>query len=423
MNLNANYIVRFSINAVRLFVPFLRTAEYYCSLKKVEWLSRLIRESNSNKFSPFSIVKVRIVCGIDLSLFPIQVQSGFCMLVRGILNEREYIELLDEVSRLSASFIPYRQWLVLSAHMNYIGAIELSLVLRKKYDIEIYSIFKNNQKLSHREFCSLIETHGSIESASLYERIRFIKVGDKKRRHLIFLLDLYSGRHNKKTIVSDLNEGSACERNIVSLVAPVKTNELNGEEIDRFDEVVRLNYARSSVVSAESSGAKTTITYYSKERGRELLSNEDNIPTNVSAIVCKDSLQVNYFKNKTSIPVRPSVSFDSCMSRGNLNLMPYVILDLLYSGFCKIKVFHADLMLTSEKIKGYYNGLNYSDKDLNITRVGFVMHDPVTQFRCLKALFNKGYIVGDSAFQSVMSLTEEQYAVKLDRKYSKLICK
>lgn len=170
-------------------------------------------------------------------------------------------------------------------------------------------------------------------------------------------------------------------------------------------------------------GEKVDISYFNGEQSNYLL-NDDNI--HVLA-----SLKYSCFKGNKLFPFikksgcvanyRELINPSTFLFHGTYNLIPLVVMDLLLHNPSKVKIFHADLMLTRERYDKYYShdlSKRNQDEISSKFRLSTITHDPVSQYRLLKSLYDKGKICGDDAFSRVMSLGEVSYSKELQDKYS-----
>ena len=108
------------------------------------------------------------------------------------------------------------------------------------------------------------------------------------------------------------------------------------------------------------------------------------------------------------------------MFRGNLNLMPNIILDLLLSPkkMKKLYIHNSDLMLTVKRVKNYYPLQWNREKNMkNNFLVKMVNHDPITQFLFIKNCIKNNFISCDNTLLSIIEDGLDAYLKKIEKLY------
>ena len=94
-----------------------------------------------------------------------------------------------------------------------------------------------------------------------------------------------------------------------------------------------------------------------------------------------------------------------------------IILDLSRYNPEEIFLYHFDVMLSKERIAGYYTDVK-NNEELHLKMIKcFPGHDPVTQFLILKSFWKSGFIKGDERFEEVISMNAENYMKSMQKNY------
>ncbi len=206
----------------------------------------------------------------------------------------------------------------------------------------------------------------------------------------------------------------------IAYVGPAKTENQDGLEIEKFDVVVRANHKyRKDAINFLVKGSRCEISYYNGLQSRHLASVSEALPAEIRFANAVET-NFQYLKKLPKQPLlqlRTPRNHRSLLMQGSFHSMPNAILDLLKCYPKKIKIFHADLMLTVSRFEGYKA---HAEKEAEHARI-FIdtmkNHDPVAQFSFLEIAYKSGLLEGDSMFQRVMELGEEKYMQALQAVY------
>lgn len=213
----------------------------------------------------------------------------------------------------------------------------------------------------------------------------------------------------------------------IAYVGPAKTENMDGAEIEKFDVVVRANHKSISDSQSvlPSKGLRCDISYYNGLQSRRLAELKESIPAEVKfAIAVQDNLK--YLKklppsksNKRYFPLyfRTARNHRSLLIQGSFHGMPNAIIDILKCSPKEIKVFHADLMLTINRSKGYKYTAEDTSQHAKVFLNTITNHDPIIQWSFLEIPYKAGLLDGDSMFKHVMDIGEERYMQSIQEVY------
>jgi hypothetical protein len=212
----------------------------------------------------------------------------------------------------------------------------------------------------------------------------------------------------------------------IAIVGPAPTEALDAEEIDRHDLVVRLNHSyEGKGTDPKHKGLRTDIACFNGEQGYNFLHEHNGLlPKDVTWGVFKSSAAASHVQEKNADKHARSFTRlcrQSCF-HGSLNMIPIVALDLALFSASSLKVYHADLMLSVARQKGYYPESFNRPNDLvgmqHVFRRSSIVHDPIQQYRILNSLWRNKKITGDARFVEVMKMGLSNYLVALELVYA-----
>ncbi|MCC5824602.1 glycerophosphodiester phosphodiesterase family protein [Alkalimonas sp.] len=196
----------------------------------------------------------------------------------------------------------------------------------------------------------------------------------------------------------------------VAVVGPVNVGLQQDAEIDAFDVVIRLNYRGVEPLTGNGAGSKTQVSYYANDVIRGEGSSESiRLAMQQLDWVVFDT-ESNQDKEFTVANCRfnfPYRDFNP-LSKGVVNAIQKVILDLcLYQPAC-IKVFNANLWLSQSEIPGYHVGYARN----TVSR--FIWHDPAANFLFMQNAWQNGIIEADPVLSQILSMSLNDYLRQLD---------
>lgn len=223
-------------------------------------------------------------------------------------------------------------------------------------------------------------------------------------------------KYNVNTENKKFNE-LLVDKNIVILgPAKLSLGNIEKEIINKASIIVIFNLDEASKLLNKDYDLtnKILISYWSKERFihfKKLKAN-NNFPAhfNVVRLEEKYSLDVDLIRVK-GIP-RLGIN-------ANPNLLQVVIYDLQLRGVNKIFVYGADLMVSANRIKGYYpeswTKFNLSKKELRAKN--FIGHDPIEQFLLLQRIYTNKNIIWNKRLDLILKKGLRQYLNSLSNNY------
>ncbi|MEX1014128.1 MAG: hypothetical protein WDZ80_03125 [Candidatus Paceibacterota bacterium] len=336
--------------------------------------------------------------------------------------------LINRIDDLELANIVVRDFIHFYSLALRVGLFNVGYALRNKArEAAFYKLINNQTK-----YTSEIE----YGIGALIEKEGFSRINEFKKiickNNFVYknsLNDLkminegsYGSLKNEDLNRYDLQYKNFMEGKDVAIVGPAKNNSKDAEEIDSYDIVVRCNhYNKVEESEKRSKGIKTDVAYLNGAISNYLIKdNFLNWPNELQWVVCKNKKHLKDIKYLTSnIKNRYMDKYDSVLFHGHLNLIPMIVLDVLKNNPRSVKIYHADLMVTIEKNKGY-KSVEWDDNVPMKQR--FLIsssdsHDPVTQYSILNRLWICGLIDGDDRFNEVMSFGEKKYMVKLQELY------
>ena len=272
---------------------------------------------------------------------------------------------------------------------------------------QLFPLFKNQRKQEKYLLSNLRGVLGGIKNLS--DRNLISDLNSKKNQ------SFYKFVENKKLVI----------------VSPSPVDKKDGVEIDSADIVVRTRYsAKYSVDDLAIKGSRCDITYIFSDSKYIDKNKYLQWPLDISWIVSKVLSQAEVVLKKLSadgintkhLNGRSIERIDKALFNGSLHGLPNIIIDVLRFNPKKIFLYHFDMMLTKERIVGYFTPdseeENKNIKHLTNKRLtGLAGHDPVTQFAILKSFWKRGIIEGDFRFEEVIKMEVKDYMKNLQKNY------
>lgn len=218
----------------------------------------------------------------------------------------------------------------------------------------------------------------------------------------------------------------------IAVVGPAKSNSNDGAEIEAFDIVVRCNFRRSIPdLEKQAKGTRCDVSYFNLEQVRHFVDKEDvDWPESIEWIVCSSKPVCDQLISKIRasdkggfIKLPKQRERLERLNRVYFNTtataIPKIIIDLCRFEPEHIKVFHADLMLTVNRNKGYLPAdWNWEANMKQIfLRISSGLHDPLTQYYLLRNFWQNGLITGDTRFEQVMEMGDMEYMIQMQEIY------
>lgn len=197
------------------------------------------------------------------------------------------------------------------------------------------------------------------------------------------------------------------EGKTVAMVGPINTGLDNGNEIDGFDIVARMNYRGLSAFSPSAFGTRTDISYYA---GGILSRDHDSVVATVGDL--KFALFQRGYDTSAYEPFVRCQSMigigrsDAPFFAGTPNAFQRYLFELFWYGAKRVKIFNGNLWLDrSPTNPDYHRGAFVK---FNVPFV-FIRHDIVSNFIFLKRMLERGYIEVDAVLHDILSMDVEHY--------------
>ena len=211
----------------------------------------------------------------------------------------------------------------------------------------------------------------------------------------------------------------------IAIVGPADSKIDNGDEIDNYDIVVRINILisgeESIKIDSKKMGSRTDIIYYNSDMVLRWKNNIFNSKNEVW-IVFKDKKfyddYLNFSKTERA-SYQSTLSFIKDPTGASAMMIPNVIFDLLKYNPKKIKIFNTNF---------YFDGFNYIDgikKKINIKRnesyfvKEFRKHDAFFNYNLIKNLFQNQKIEIDKVGEKALKVDTRTYSKELDKHFEK----
>lgn len=373
--------------------------------------------------------------GIKLGKLPESLKNElYTLFANPTKSQDRYDELKERMIQTPIDLLPCLQWLKLYEMCCFRGQYTLGQIVREKARVQAIRPLETpsiSPPISwSNSIAAAIEGHECI-CPELLNKLLFhagIKGHTAIKWNLYFsILHGLDIDHEWTNVFDKSDFGEYLEGKDIAIVGPAPTTALDGEIIDSYDLVVRLNHSFDfKGTDPNFKGLRTDITCFNGEQADAFIRERDGIlPKELSWC----SLKPSTFKSQTrigmiqanspGIKIRNDVSFRETQFHGSHNMIPRVSLDFSQFKAKSVRIFHTDLMLTIARQKNYYpDSFGFGDNMKNTYVKSSIKHDPIQQYRTLHQLVKVGKISGDDKFNSVMNMGLHKYLVNLENVYS-----
>jgi hypothetical protein len=199
----------------------------------------------------------------------------------------------------------------------------------------------------------------------------------------------------------------------VAIVGPVPSSTPNGEEIDKYNLVVKFNYRGGDQgCDPETQGKRVDVSYYNVDQAKYIsrTSEMKKLGNLKFPVFIKEQgfrRAGNNFPSGRVIDNAQWLLFDSEFHAGT-----NAALDIFRFAPQKVTIFNSDLMLTAGRYKGYWRP---GTKEVNYCLSFAKTHDPIMQFNYLHSLWSKGFLSGDGRFSEIMKNGRDDYILNLQK--------
>lgn len=202
----------------------------------------------------------------------------------------------------------------------------------------------------------------------------------------------------------------------VAVVGPAAAGGPQGEEIDRFDRVARLNfYGPSSQGDPAKYGRRHDLSYYSATDVEKIRSMDDRSFLEELDYVIFKLIRHDYQREMVESG-RARVALNSNLLLSGAPMMgPIIMEDLLRFSPSRVKIFFMDFYFHPQYYRENYAAeYEPSYRGLFSSLAG---HDCLSQLHFVRNLWKGGLVEGDEAFERVMAMNSETYMASLENSY------
>ena len=328
---------------------------------------------------------------------------------------------INIIKKINLTLVDFNELKILYLITLRVGLYKISLEIRKKMLISAKQ-YQNKKKLKQKELTILINSlfeegdYNSIEKLikkikNLNLQVLFKSYYDifiKKNNHIYDNFSENLKVHYGKDFLNFIKN----KRLVIN--APVSDQKLS--KITKKDILVGMNFFNNRKRSYD---LNYNISYLSYEQAIYNIG-KVNIEKKINFIVTRNKHSLEILKKKYSNKSRYCLNFKPLLFTGNLNLMPNLILDLLFCPVYKkeIYVINSDLFISSKRIDNYYpKSWGYDNKITENFLKLQVVHDPITNFLFLSRCLKKNLINGDRRFRKILNNGLDDYIKLLESSY------
>ena len=354
-------------------------------------------------------------------------------LPKGSIFHNSNQSLINRIENSNFDSLEYFEVLDIYALSLRLCLFELGYHLRKK-SIEIAlgystSLKKNERWKFKAKLSALLETNNFSKFDKIFPI--FEDKNNQEKYLLGYLRNIFSGKNyplflnsvSKIDYKKNQEFRKFVENKKIVIVGPSPTDNKDGYKIDKADIVIRTNYIKGDPIIK---GSRVDISYFNLETTEHIIENGfSKWPAGISWIVARTLGQVeSIFKRLTVDEIkiehlngRSLERVDKALFYGSLTAVQNIVVDLLRYNPKEIFLYHFDIMLSKERINGYYPKIN-NKNDFRLKMIkSFPGHDPVINFQIMKSFWKQDFIKGDQRFEEVMKMDTKDYMKNMQKVY------
>lgn len=330
--------------------------------------------------------------------------TSFCDFRKGLKNKIGALNA-DKDIFLNLSFIAFRLGLFLEAISLREAAYKLVLSPQKQTSYPLAdqitaALDAEKLPVAEKLLSNLAKRVTHAEERSFMMLASYVALlGDNALSGSIFKQNLYSQK--------DREYFAYIQNKSVAVIGPSVTDLELGAEIDSFDVVIRVNFLGKSQIREESkSGSRTDVSYYAKDILTDLHFNRKTEPLRSLDFAIFPHNKYQFQRSLNGRVMTTELPFFV----GIPQRVPAILFDLLHFSPRRIKIFNVNFYTSKLAYSyGYRPDFGYD--------LVFVLgvHDPFSQFKFVKKLYDTNQIEADADTREVLEMSLDEYANRLER--------
>ncbi len=331
-------------------------------------------------------------------------------------DHENYSKLVNETKKINYDVLSSCSWILLYGLFLRLGFIEVAFYLRhKSQEVLLNSNINNlNQVEKIKLGACYFEMSKFSQAFEIWDSLKDKKI--YKLYSKLFNKKLYKNfRHHEIESEYEISEYSKfLEKKSIAIIGPAKS--ILKENYNDHDILIKFNHKDYPNKLDEL----TQISYYNGSQTEYIIAKlNSNFPNTLLWVNFKTHGFTRLIKKNNNIKskIRTNIDLGPFLYNGELNMLPYVMADLIYCGANKISIYNNDLMLSKGRAEDYYpKTKSYQVNDIEKFRKLSVLHDPITQFKFLYNLNKCGADISGS-ITSILKLDILEYVKELDKLY------
>lgn len=208
------------------------------------------------------------------------------------------------------------------------------------------------------------------------------------------------------------------KNNTIAVVGPAASSCSTGEEIDKFDVVVRLSPAPINRIDHSKLGSRTDLIYVGAQAPTYMTQKALQLLKRPSILFVYESLLHPYQNEMLDQNRARTFEYNFRLFNGIPNFLQRVLADLIMIGASHIKLFNFDFYANTKRYRTGYSALfnrsKYCERPANyLVESQAVLHDFATQFNFCKMLIQHQLITADKHTTDVLALPLSKYFDRL----------
>ena len=373
--------------------------------KLIKLFIRKITNPDHRDYIRFRLIKIKIYC-------------KFCKILRRLIitNKILIAFLINEKNLQKRIKISY----LIFEYQRLYGNFK-NISKTRKFYLKLIS----KKEVIENDINEIISAKIELGKLKGLRDIISMNTNKKNKINQIALLDFIENKENKNMDIIDNSFYKKIYNKTIAVVGPASPLADNGEQIDRYDYIVRVNTLITrrvpAILDKSKTGLRTDIIYYNDwmvNRWRNIIFNPENIYWNVFKNKKNCEKFINLSKNK-SCSNQTTLDFLNGSTTAGAMMISNILFDLLKYNPKKIKIFNVDFYFNGfNYMKGYKNFINKARNEKWFVKE-LRKHDAFFNYELIKLFLNNKKIEIDKMGMVPLKMNSHDYASRLHKHFSK----
>jgi hypothetical protein len=355
---------------------------------------------------------------IKFKLIKIKIYSKLCKILKSLIitNKTLITYLINEKNLQKRIKISY----LIFEYQRLYGNFE-NITKTRKFYLKLIS----KKEVCENNINEIISAKIELGKLKGLRDIISLNTNKMKRINQRLLLGFFENKENENMDVISKSFYKKIYNKTIAVVGPASPLSENGEQIDRYDYIVRVNTLITGkapiTLDKSKTGLRTNIIYYNDDmvnRWEDIIMSPENVHWNVFKNKKNCERFINLSKNK-SCSNQTTLDFLNGSTTAGAMMIPNILFDLLKYNPKKIKIFNVDFYFSGfNYMEGYKNYINKARNEKRFVKE-LRKHDAFFNYELIKLFLNNKKIAIDKMGMVPLKMNSHDYASRLHKHFSK----